>query len=158
MSLCTPDERVELIAGYRELADWLEAHPDAPLERWQFSPELYTTHLKDEGVERIVKTSPSHVARWMKGGRKVEKESFMGTYKLVVNFRGGLSYKISFGEASVCKPKAVEVVEKREVVCTDEDRAAELRAELDALNETVVVGTETRVLSWECPPSLLKAA
>lgn len=159
MSLATPERRAELIQGWRQLADYLESHPDAPLDTWQPDVVIYASSLPDTGVAKIVKTSPQHVARAMKGGpHKLEKNSHYGRFELKVCFAGDLEYRISYGEGEVCKPKAYETVPKVEVRCSDEERAAELQAELDALNVRVVVGEELRPTEWECPPSLLKAA
>ena len=158
MSLATTEQRNDLIQGYRELADWLEAHPEAPIEPWQYGITMDTKYLPDEGLGKVIKTSPGHVAKWMKGGRKVHKDSYYGTYRLRVEFAGGLEYAVRFGEGDVCKPKAFVTVDKTEVRITDEARAEELREELAALEEVVVVGTEQRVTEWACPPSLLKAA
>lgn len=54
---------------------------------------------------------------------------------------------------AACEAKVVGTEPVTEQVVTDPARAAELRAELEALTEEVVVG-EREVLEWECGPLL----
>lgn len=87
-------DRAEIIAGMRELADWLEANPDVPVDRW---------HKMDAYVRNVtgkLLPVPDAVLELHRIGAVIGvKPSQQGPHAVVVGpkFRGGVRY-----EATVC--------------------------------------------------------
>jgi len=53
---CGPDHRADLIAGLRDMANWLEANPDVPVGahdfmRLQYCADVYTASLDEARAE-----------------------------------------------------------------------------------------------------------
>lgn len=148
--LANAEERAATIAGLRELADWLEERPDVPMHQSAYygRPTIWLSGNWFEGEP--IATSPKRLAKAM---GKADKYAAGGTFQLSRTFSGDISYTFSFEREAVCKPKAVGTRPVTEKVCSDEQRAAELQAELDKLHEDVVVRHED-VIEYDCQPVL----
>lgn len=141
-------ERAETIKGMRELADWLEAHPDVPVYS---SPYMALFSSWAEGDP--IATSPQRMAKAM---GKAEK-SYDSTYiALKQGFSGGVYYEFNFMREEVCEPKVVGEREKKEPRYQVGDKLLTLE-ELNEFKTEIVVGTEP-IVEYVCPDSLLRQA
>lgn len=130
----------DAIAGLRELADLLEHHPDAPAPGVAFACAYVSDRQELAKVARLL-------------GRAVKSTFGGGTYFQVARRFGPVEYGAMTTRDIACEAKVVGTEPVTETVVTNPARAAELRAELDALTEEVVVG-ERPVVEWECAPVL----
>ena len=122
--------------GLRELADWLDAHPE-----WTpYLPENFYTWIPDDEA----KATMARAARDMGTARKTVNEN-TGTFKLVKRF-GPHAFTILADRAAVCE---------RVVVGTH----VETKLERVPVGEVVYEEREVEHLvedvRWICPPSLL---
>jgi hypothetical protein len=152
----TPERRAEIIKGLRELADFLEGRPDAPLHhRYGVSGvDVYASWFEGR-VDTVTFTHPRSIVKAM---GKADKSFYGNVLELTRTFSGGIRYQVNLARDVVCTPSSYVTVPKTERVCLDEQRAAELQAQLDELHEDRVVGHEQVVAAYDCPPSLLAVA
>jgi hypothetical protein len=154
MERMTHTEREVFIQGLRDLADFLERKPGLGLSEWT---EI-TLGIADNEMDQVDATSPEHVLRRMKDpGVMVKKEHAGDTLSLVRGFgpegRWGprIVYRARYEREKVCEAKVIGTREvKKFGVYTDAERAAELRAELDALQVVEVVPE----VEYDCKPVL----
>lgn len=128
------DDRREMVAGLRQLADALEANPDMPAP-WG-SITLFAAHVKRDGeseievMARAVKAIPGRVDKGALG------DSY---FSLSRNF-AGLRYELLAGREEVCTRRQVGEREVIKVVPVSDD--------------TEEITTLEPVYEWDCDPVL----
>lgn len=152
------ERRAEIAKGLREMADWMEQSSFPLPETINYGGgfgtpctvnlDVYSTWIADESFVKRIGSSIRLI-----GGR-VEKraQDFGSYYDLVKRFSGDVCFRYIISRDAVCEP--IEETVQREVdVVTDEERAEQLQAELNAL--TVRETRPVTVTRWDCPPALL---
>lgn len=143
-----PDPRAEYIRGLREIADWLEAHPEVQL------PYLKTTQtgahedtLEIYLVGNDQKAQLATIARAMGKAEKVTIDSLQ-RFNLVRRFAGIAVVAVANRE-EVCEKRVLRTETVTEVVPDPEYMAAAPLVEREKVKE---------VVKWVCPPSILAGA
>jgi hypothetical protein len=122
-------QRTDYIRGLREMADWLEAHPDVPAP----CSDIFNVFVKDK--ERFLE-----VRRAAGLSNKSGDANYVYFYKV---FSGDIRLEINIKKELTCE--RVKVGEK--VIPAKPARTIELPAEPEKREE---------VFEWRCPESLLK--
>lgn len=136
--------RDKQIAGLREFADFLETHPDVPMENWRINVSYYT--YDDETVKAA--------ARAATGWTKIYTDSYLD---LAMYFgldgaepddgqrTAGLKFIISVPRDQVCTKRVVgtKVVEKPDPEFIKQAR-----------KDAPIVEVEEEVVEWDCHPLL----
>lgn len=137
------NQRAEKIAGLRQLADFLEQHPEAE--------SLDDLRIFDYCLTRDALVRKARVL----GGRWEKKpgEHYFELHRQI----GPVDYQLYTLRGQACEARVVGTVPVTEERFVDPGRAAVLQAELDALTERVVVG-ERDVVEWDCAPVLKDVA
>lgn len=150
-SVSTVDQRAEYAAGLRALADWVET-TEFPVHYYGLATHLvcYSDWYEDEDFVKRVGSAARLIGGFVKKG--VEYEG--GNFHLLRSFGGDVGFRFSITRKSVCsQTEEDEIVE--EDVPVDEARAAELKAELEAMETTKRKVVKTKTV-YVCPPSLLE--
>ncbi len=124
------DFRTEFIAGMRELADWLEDHPDVK------RPSIWTTTINIFAAD---KEKLIELRRATGLSQKVEAGEFFMFRK---EFRGGWKVDLNVNKQHTCE--RVKVGTK--VVPAKPPRSIELPAEPEKVED---------VYEWKCPETIL---
>lgn len=148
----TAEQRAEYAAGLRALADFVES-TEFPIHVYGLRSELtvYSKWYDDEGFVRRVGSATRLI-----GGR-VEKGADPwedGAYWLRRAFGSRAGFRYVIDRDAVCESReVVDYVDEQ--VPVNEERAAQLKAELDSLETTTKVVAKTKTV-FDCPPSLLE--
>jgi hypothetical protein len=147
-----PKQRAEVIAGMREMADWLETHPGVPLHVDYGIPriELFSQWFEND---KALTTSPGRLARAM---GKVKKAAYdwSSYFELRHDFSGGVFYAFNFSRDQICTPQVVGHRDKVETVFADAERANQLKAELEGLEKVEAVVGKEPIIEYDCQPLL----
>lgn len=96
------DDKAKVIAGLRQLADFLEATPDALLD---FAPTIAFYGATPEAIRALARS-----------GGKFDKQYVGGILEVSRSFEGGVKYEMNISREQVCTAR---VVGTREVERTD---------------------------------------
>ena len=97
----------EYASGLRAIADWYEAHPEAPQPHTSF--EVFTAHTKQEAI---------NIARWF---GHADKRYESGLLYLSRDF-GGVRLTFVFSQEAVCTRRVVGVKHVPAVFIAEHDR------------------------------------
>lgn len=157
----TGDARAEFLSDARDLIDWLIARPEVPLHRYSnLSVLVYDSWVEDNpeyGPDGEVVSRPQRHFTPAKVARAMGKADKHAGYNFSLERPfGAHRYTFYMDRDSVCEPKVVGERQVTEKVPTDEEKIAQLQAQIDALHEEV---TRTEpVVEYDCPKSLLADA
>ena len=127
-------ERDELVAGLRELADFVEKHgQEIPSE---INVNSNYNFLYDSTDGRTGREKARIIAKVLSRGGKVEKK-FQGSYLELVRRFGPIKVEFNVAREQVCVKRVVETI---------------------VHPERVVKGYTEEVVEWDCIDPLLKAS
>lgn len=118
------ERKEDYIQGLRDLADWLEATPSAPVPLYE---SVFVT-LKDK----------DHAVSIAREGGSIHKEYQASSLVLEKRFGDVIRYKASVSREAVCTVKEVRKVKK----------------EVAHYPQPVYVEQEVEEIEWECDPLL----
>ena len=159
----TRERRAEFAAGLRAMADWVET-TRFPIHPYGFAPVfqdgqicISSSWLDDEGFVRRAGSAAKLI-----GGKVKKNTDYLGDFTLTREFGGGVKFTYRILRSAVCEEVEVEKEVEREIP-VDAERAAQLKEQIEALEEEAKALERTRVTQTEivrefaCPPSLLAA-
>jgi|SRR5215831_19492228 len=121
--------REEIIAGLREMADWLEATPEAPVSSWM-APMVWCPSPSKESLVALAKAA---------GG--ISKKYQNNTFELRKDFAGGVFYLADTRRENVCTKR---VVGTKKVEVQDPQLLAEVPK----------IEVDEDIVEWDCHPLL----
>lgn len=120
-------DKAEIIQGLRELADWLEATPEADITVYGIDCQNYGATKED--VLALARTEGAF-----------EKNYVGGYFELIRRFTGGVTYIMNAAREEVC----TAVVVGTETVTVPDPAAPKVEVERD-------------VVEWKCHPLLARS-
>lgn len=151
-------DRMEYIKGLRELADFLEARPELPVNDWGTECNHWVNSWgHNDSPEEEKDYLRTRTAQLVKVMGKAEKTATAYSFKATRKFSGQVSYVVETQRDAVCvatKETVRELVRKP----VDEQKDADLETQIQALQKQranipkVEVEEDVEKVNWSCEP------